>query len=78
MSASNVRQYSFATRQLHADDSKASELLPLWEVMKVLADSDTPAQAEIDATVREVNDTLTHTTPSYHSYETYREGCLCF
>ncbi len=40
---------------------QASELLPLWEVMKVLADSDTSAQVEIDAAFREVNETLTPT-----------------
>jgi uncharacterized membrane protein len=38
---------------------QASELLPLWEVMKVLANSDTSAQVEIDAAFREVNETLT-------------------
>ena len=38
---------------------QASELLPLWEVMKVLADSDTSAQVEIDAAFREINETLT-------------------
>ena len=37
---------------------QASELLPLWEMMKVLANSDTSAQVEIDATFREVNETL--------------------
>jgi len=40
---------------------QASELLPLWEVMKVLADSDTSAQVEIDAAFREVSETLTPT-----------------
>ncbi|MGA7195307.1 MAG: hypothetical protein WBW94_16945 [Anaerolineales bacterium] len=38
---------------------QASELLPLWEVMKVLADSDTSAQAEVDAAVGQIKKTLT-------------------
>jgi len=38
---------------------QASELLPLWEVMKVLANSDTSAQVEIDAAVSQVKKTLT-------------------
>ena len=38
---------------------QASELLPLWEVMKVLANSDTSAQEEIDAAVRQIKETLT-------------------
>ncbi len=38
---------------------QASELLPLWEVMKVLANSDTSAQAEIDAAVSQIKETLT-------------------
>jgi len=38
---------------------QASELLPLWEVMKVLADSDTSAQVEMDATVSEIKERLT-------------------
>jgi hypothetical protein len=38
---------------------QASELLPLWEVMKVLASSDTSAQEEIDAAVRQIKETLT-------------------
>jgi len=39
--------------------NQASQLLPLWEVMKVLAASDTSAQAEIDAAFRQIKDTLT-------------------
>src|SRR5271157_277453 len=38
---------------------QASELLPLWEVMKVLANSNTSSQVEIDATVRQIKDALT-------------------
>jgi hypothetical protein len=38
---------------------QASELLPLWEAMKVLANSNTSAQAEIDATVRQIKEALT-------------------
>jgi hypothetical protein len=38
---------------------QASELLPLWEVMKVLANSSTSAQAEIDATVLQIKNALT-------------------
>jgi len=38
---------------------QASELLPLWEVMKVLANSNTSAQVEIDATVRQIKEALT-------------------
>ena len=38
---------------------QASDLLPLWEMMKVLASSDTSAQEEIDATAREIKETLT-------------------
>jgi len=38
---------------------QASEPLPLWEVMNVLAASDTSAQVEIDATVRQIKETLT-------------------
>ena len=38
---------------------QASELLPLWEVMKVLANSDTSAQVEIDAAVSQIKETLT-------------------
>ncbi len=38
---------------------QASELLPLWEVMKVLANSDTSAQVEIDAAVNQIKETLT-------------------
>ncbi len=38
---------------------QASELLPLWEMMKVLANSDTSAQEEVDATISEIKETLT-------------------
>src|SRR5271157_6158252 len=38
---------------------QASELLPLWEVMKVLAASDTSAQVEIDAAAHQITETLT-------------------
>ena len=38
---------------------QASQLLPLWEVMKVLASSDTSAQVEVDAAFRQVKETLT-------------------
>jgi uncharacterized protein YceK len=38
---------------------QASQLLPLWEVMKVLASSNTSAQVEIDAAFRQVKETLT-------------------
>ena len=38
---------------------QALEFLPLWEVTKVLAANDTSAQVEIDATVREIKETLT-------------------
>ncbi|HUH98896.1 MAG TPA: hypothetical protein VLZ89_16165 [Anaerolineales bacterium] len=38
---------------------QAAQLLPLWEVMKVLAASDTAAQVEIDAAARQIRETLT-------------------
>jgi hypothetical protein len=38
---------------------QASELLPLWEVTKVLASSGTAAQVEIDAAARQIKETLT-------------------
>ena len=38
---------------------QASELLPLWEVIKTLSSSDTAAQAEIDAAARQIKETLT-------------------
>jgi hypothetical protein len=38
---------------------QASELLPLWEMMKVLTNSDTSAQEEVDATISEIKATLT-------------------
>lgn len=38
---------------------QASELLPLWEVMKVLASSNTSAQVEVDAALRQIKQTLT-------------------
>ena len=39
--------------------AQASELLPLWEAIKVLAASDTSAQEEVDAAARQIKETLT-------------------
>jgi hypothetical protein len=38
---------------------QASELLPLWEVIKVLANGSTSSQAEMQAAFRQVKETLT-------------------
>ena len=50
---------------------QASELLPLWEMMKVLANSDTSAQEEVDATISEIKgDADSGSTPGDCGYET--------
>ena len=36
--------------------AQASELLPLWEAIKVLAASDTSAQEEVDAAARQIKE----------------------
>lgn len=38
---------------------QAAELLPLWQVYKDLSSSDTAAQAEVDALVKQIEDTMT-------------------
>jgi len=38
---------------------QASELLPLWEVLKSMAASDTSAQEEVDAAIRQIKENLT-------------------
>ena len=39
--------------------SQAAELLPLWQVYQSLSQSDTTAQAEIDALIQQIQDTMT-------------------
>lgn len=38
---------------------QAAELLPLWQTMQVLSESDTAAQQEIDALVEQIQETMT-------------------
>ncbi len=38
---------------------QASELLPLWEVIETMASSDTAAQEEVDAAIRQIRESLT-------------------
>ena len=39
--------------------AQAKELLPLWQVYQSLAESDTAAQVEIDALVKQIEETMT-------------------
>lgn len=41
------------------DSAQAAELLPLWQAMKSLTESQTAAQAEIDALLNQITDTMT-------------------
>jgi hypothetical protein len=41
------------------DSAQASELLPLWKALRSLASSDTTAQAEVDAIINQIHDTMT-------------------
>jgi hypothetical protein len=41
------------------DSQQASELLPLWKALRSLASSDTAAQAEVDALINQIHDTMT-------------------
>jgi hypothetical protein len=40
---------------------QAAELLPLWQTMKVLSESDTAAQQEKDALIEQIQETMTAT-----------------
>lgn len=44
---------------LAVDEQQASDLLPLWQAYNELTRSDTAAQAEIDAVVAQIQDTMT-------------------
>jgi hypothetical protein len=44
---------------------QATELIPLWQVLKNLLDSDTAAAAEIDAVVNQISDTMTDDQIAY-------------
>lgn len=41
------------------DSSQAAELLPLWKALRSLVNSDTAAQAEIDAIINQIQETMT-------------------
>ena len=41
------------------DADQASQLLPLWKALRSLGESDTAAQAEIDAVISQIEDTMT-------------------
>jgi hypothetical protein len=41
------------------DAQQASELLPLWKALRSLSESDTAAQAEVDALIAQIQETMT-------------------
>ncbi len=45
--------------ELAVAEEQAAELLPLWQTLSALSSSDTTAQAELDAVVKQVQDTMT-------------------
>lgn len=44
---------------LAVDSNQASELVPLWKALRSLSNSDTAAQAEIEAVINQIQDTMT-------------------
>ena len=50
---------------LSVDSVMAEELLPYWKMYKVLAESDTKAQEEMDAVIGQIQDTMTADQLSY-------------
>ncbi|MGB2954453.1 MAG: hypothetical protein WBB64_00650 [Anaerolineales bacterium] len=50
---------------LAADSVMAEKLLPYWKMYKVLAESDTKAQEEMDAVIGQIQDTMTADQLSY-------------
>lgn len=54
-----VGSFKLEVSDLAITSEQAAELLPLWQVFQQLSSSDTAAQAEIDALVEQIQETMT-------------------